>query len=91
MYIVVFVDEKGTEEGECEHREFAICEEDKQNLFVMLGHSREEHGKPEKVYVLSMEEYGALDDKAKKYDEYIDWRKAKDIYNRGKGEFENLH
>ena len=91
MDIVVFVDENGTADGECDHRAFEICEEDEQTLFVMIGHSKGTYGKPEKVYVLTAEEYGELDDKAKKYEKYIDWKKARDIYISGKGEFENLH
>lgn len=87
MYIVVFVDKDGTTEGDCDFMEFPIAVADEQNLFVMIGHSKAIYGKPEKVHVLTVDEYESLNDKAKKYEEYIDWKRARDIYVRGKEKF----
>jgi len=87
MEIVVFVDKNRTTDGECDFREFTICKEDESNLFVMIGRSEAEYGKSEKVHVLTTEEYDSLSDKAEKYEEYIEWKKAREIYISGKEEF----
>ena len=88
MEIIVFVDKDGTIVGECDYRAFEICKEDEQNLFVMIGHSKAEYGIPEQVHVLALEEYASLNDKTKKYEEYIKWKNARDVYLHGKEMFD---
>jgi len=60
MEMIVYVDENGTQEGDCDFRAIQVCEEDEQSLFVMIGHFLANGNKLEKVRVLSEKEYQEL-------------------------------
>ena len=61
MEIIVYVDENGTQEGDCEYRAIDICNgDDEQSLFIMIGHALADNYKFEKVEVLSEKEYQRL-------------------------------
>ena len=78
MRVILFVDEKGTEEGDCDFREIELCEEDEQNLFVILGHSLAEGNKLEKIRVLCEKEYQELLLYKCTHPGYIKYKEAQD-------------
>lgn len=78
MEIIVYVDENGTQEGDCEYRAIELCDEDEQNLFVMIGHFLANGNKPEKVEVLSEKEYQELLAYKYSHPRYIKYKEAQD-------------
>ena len=78
MRIIVFVNEKGTEEGDCDFKEIELCEEDEQSLFVMVGHSLSKGNKLEKIEVLSEKEYQELLAYKYSHPRYIKYKEAQD-------------
>lgn len=82
MRIIVYVDEKGTEDGNCRFREIDICEEDKQSLLVLLGHSLGKNNVFEDVSVLTEDEYRELLKFRDTHPDYIKYSESKAIVRK---------
>ena len=67
--------------------EISIEEKDKDMLFEIIKNSELME---EKIHPLNNEEYVLLQEKAHNWDEYVQWREAKEIYLKNKDEFEEV-
>lgn len=79
MEIIVYVDENGTEEGECDFRAIDICDEDENRLATIIRHSLADNNKFEKLRVLSEKEYQELINYRDSNPAYIEYKKAQEF------------
>lgn len=77
MEMIVYIDEKGTEDGNCRFRAIKVCEEDEQSLLVLLGHSLGKNNLFEDVSVLTEDEYRELLKFRDTHPDYIKYNELK--------------
>lgn len=87
MEIILYVDENGTQEGDCNHRAIDISTEDEQSLLVIIGHSLSENNKFERVEVLYEKEYQEFIKIRNTHPDYKAYIKAREIIN----DFERMY
>lgn len=90
MEIIVYVDEYGEREGDCEFRSIELSAEDKQNLFEMIGHSLGDGNIFKRRRVLTEEEYQTLAQFRDTHPDYIEYVKAKENVRRFEDDYGRL-
>jgi len=92
MDIIVFCDKNGKmlNDSKMEFRLIEVSTIDEDEINNIISHSINDGVKLIKVNVLDEREYNIIKDKAKSWDEFIEWRKSKKLYEMNKEKFENI-